>query len=100
MEGIYACIIFREYIIHSLIMIFVTIFQIISVLQIGRTKVFLRAGQMAELDARRTEVRSKAARVIQSRYHTHVARQKFLAIRNTSVSFQSIVRGMVTPYDI
>ncbi|EMS55825.1 Myosin-J heavy chain [Triticum urartu] len=60
--------------------------------QIGRTKVFLRAGQMAELDARRTEVRSKAARVIQSRYHTYVARQKFLAIRNTSVSFQSIVR--------
>ncbi|VAH21982.1 unnamed protein product [Triticum turgidum subsp. durum] len=60
--------------------------------QIGRTKVFLRAGQMAELDARRTEVRSKAARVIQSRYHTHVARQKFLAIRDTSVSFQSIVR--------
>ncbi|XP_044981103.1 myosin-5-like isoform X2 [Hordeum vulgare subsp. vulgare] len=60
--------------------------------QIGRTKVFLRAGQMAELDARRTEVRSKAASVIQSRYHTHVARQRFLAIRNTSVSFQSIVR--------
>ncbi|KAM3412160.1 hypothetical protein ACQJBY_003690 [Aegilops geniculata] len=60
--------------------------------QIGRTKVFLRAGQMAELDARRTEVRSKAARVIQNRYHTYVARQKFLAIRKISVSFQSIVR--------
>ncbi|CAL5096008.1 unnamed protein product [Urochloa decumbens] len=60
--------------------------------QIGRTKVFLRAGQMAELDARRTEVRSKAARAIQSRFRTHVAREQFLVLRKTSISFQSFVR--------
>ncbi|KAL6851666.1 hypothetical protein ACP4OV_020230 [Aristida adscensionis] len=63
--------------------------------QIGRTKVFLRAGQMAELDARRTEVRNKAARVIQSRFRTHVAREKFLVLRRTSISFQSFVRVML-----
>uniref|UniRef100_A0ACD5T7Z5 Uncharacterized protein n=1 Tax=Avena sativa TaxID=4498 RepID=A0ACD5T7Z5_AVESA len=63
--------------------------------QIGRTKVFLRAGQMAELDARRTEVRSKAARAIQSRFHTHVARQRFLTVRNKSVDMQSIVRALL-----
>ncbi|RCV16775.1 hypothetical protein SETIT_3G164800v2 [Setaria italica] len=60
--------------------------------QIGRTKVFLRAGQMAELDARRTEVRNKAARVVQSRFRTHVAREQFLVLRKTSLSFQSFVR--------
>eukprot|EP00267_Zea_mays_P056043 XP_023156079.1 uncharacterized protein LOC100383772 isoform X5 [Zea mays] len=60
--------------------------------QIGRTKVFLRAGQMAELDARRTEVRNKAAITVQSRFRTHVAREQFLALRMTSISFQSFVR--------
>jgi len=63
--------------------------------QIGRTKVFLRAGQMAELDARRTEVRNKAARAVQSRFRTHAAREKFLVLRKTSISFQSFVRGKV-----
>uniref|UniRef100_A0A0D9WJ42 Myosin motor domain-containing protein n=1 Tax=Leersia perrieri TaxID=77586 RepID=A0A0D9WJ42_9ORYZ len=60
-----------------------------------RTKVFLRAGQMAELDARRTEVQNRAARAVQSRFRTHVARQKFLMLRNTSVSFQSFVRAIL-----
>ncbi|PWZ11363.1 Myosin-17 [Zea mays] len=41
--------------------------------QIGRTKVFLRAGQMAELDGRRTEMRNSAARGLQSQFRTHVA---------------------------
>jgi myosin V len=32
--------------------------------QIGKTKVFLRAGQMVDLDARRAEVLGRAARII------------------------------------
>ena len=40
------------------------------VLQIGKTKMFLRAGQMAELDARRAEVLSNAAKTIQRRIRT------------------------------
>ncbi|KAL6610563.1 hypothetical protein ACP70R_040532 [Stipagrostis hirtigluma subsp. patula] len=60
--------------------------------QIGTTKVFLRAGQMAELDARRTEVRNKAARAVQSRFRTHVAREQFLVLRSRSISLQSFVR--------
>lgn len=56
---------------------------------------FLRAGQMAELDARRTEVQNRAARAVQSRFRTHVAREQFLMLRNTSISFQSFVRGKV-----
>jgi myosin-5 len=44
----------------------------------------LRADQMTELDARRTEVRNKAAIAVQSRFHAHVAREQFLALRMTS----------------
>ncbi|KAG8086217.1 hypothetical protein GUJ93_ZPchr0010g8727 [Zizania palustris] len=63
--------------------------------QIGKTKVFLRAGQMAELDARRTELQNRAARSVQRRFRTHVARDQFLVLRNTSVSFQSFVRAIL-----
>ncbi|XP_040375913.1 myosin-17-like isoform X4 [Oryza brachyantha] len=61
--------------------------------QIGRTKVFLRAGQMAELDARRTEVRNNAARGVQSQFRTYVAREQFLILRDSSVCLQSFVRA-------
>ena len=69
------------------------IWAIFSDQQIGRTKVFLRAGQMAELDARRTEVRNTAARGVQSQFRSHVAREQFLMRRNASVCLQSFVRG-------
>ncbi|CAN4114485.1 unnamed protein product [Withania somnifera] len=61
--------------------------------QIGRTKVFLRAGQMAELDARRAEVLNNAAKVIQRRIITHIARQQFVALREAAISLQSLCRG-------
>ncbi|KAL1060144.1 hypothetical protein V6Z11_1Z122200 [Gossypium hirsutum] len=41
--------------------------------KIGKTKVFLRAGQMAELDARRAEVLGNAARTIQRQIRTYIA---------------------------
>jgi len=61
--------------------------------QIGITKVFLRAGQMAELDARRTEMRNNAARGVQSQFRTHVAREQFLVLRDASICLQSLVRA-------
>ncbi|KAF7011583.1 hypothetical protein CFC21_025868 [Triticum aestivum] len=48
---------------------------------------------MAELDARRTEVRNTAARGVQSQLRTHVAREQFLILRNASVCLQSFVRA-------
>lgn len=69
------------FIFHSLIM------------QIGKTKVFLRAGQMAELDARRTEVLSNAAKIIQRRVRTHQAKRRFVALKQASIVLQSILRG-------
>ncbi|KAG6700583.1 hypothetical protein I3843_08G114900 [Carya illinoinensis] len=61
--------------------------------QIGKTKVFLRAGQMAELDARRAEILSSAAKTIQRRIRTHIARKRFVALRKATIVVQSICRG-------
>ncbi|RLN40071.1 Myosin-J heavy chain [Panicum miliaceum] len=61
--------------------------------QIGKTKVFLRAGQMAELDARRAEVLANAARLIQRRIKTHLMRKEFLNLRKASVRSQKFWRA-------
>ncbi|KAH6804802.1 Myosin family protein with Dil domain-containing protein [Perilla frutescens var. hirtella] len=61
--------------------------------QLGKTKVFLRAGQMAELDARRAEVLGSAAKVIQQRRRTHIARKRFIAVREAAIYLQSFCRG-------
>ncbi|PPD96992.1 hypothetical protein GOBAR_DD05941 [Gossypium barbadense] len=62
--------------------------------QIGKTKVFLRAGQMAELDARRAEVLGHAARTIQRQIRTYIARKEFIALRKAAIMLQSHWRGI------
>ncbi|CAK7352526.1 unnamed protein product [Dovyalis caffra] len=62
--------------------------------QIGKTKVFLRAGQMAELDARRTEVLGNAARTIQRQIRTYIARKGFISLRHAAIHLQSHCRGV------
>ncbi|XP_010535820.1 PREDICTED: myosin-17 [Tarenaya hassleriana] len=61
--------------------------------EIGKTKVFLRAGQMAELDSRRAEVLGNAARRIQRQIRTYIARKEFLALRGAAIVLQSNCRG-------
>ncbi|XP_058105594.1 myosin-9-like isoform X2 [Magnolia sinica] len=61
--------------------------------QIGKTKVFLRAGQMAELDARRAEVLNNAAKCIQHQIQTHITRKKFVELRKATIHVQSLWRG-------
>lgn len=61
--------------------------------QIGKTKVFLRAGQMAELDARRAEILANAARLIQRRIKTHLMRKEFIKLRKASVQSQKFWRA-------
>ncbi|KAF3960594.1 hypothetical protein CMV_014708, partial [Castanea mollissima] len=63
--------------------------------QIGKTKVFLRAGQMAELDARRAEVLGNAARIIQRQSRTYLARKEFVALRKAVIQLQSCLRGIL-----
>ncbi|XP_068495741.1 myosin-11-like isoform X3 [Phaseolus vulgaris] len=61
--------------------------------QIGQTKVFLRAGQMAELDAQRAQMLGNAAKTIQRRIRTHQARKHYLALRKKTTIVQSLWRG-------
>uniref|UniRef100_A0ACD5YU73 Uncharacterized protein n=1 Tax=Avena sativa TaxID=4498 RepID=A0ACD5YU73_AVESA len=61
--------------------------------QLGRTKVFLRAGQIAILDVRRAEVLDNAARRIQGRFRTFVARKEFVKTKEASISIQAYCRG-------
>ncbi|KAJ4805624.1 Myosin [Rhynchospora pubera] len=61
--------------------------------QIGLTKVFLRAGQMAELDAMRNEVLGRSASKIQRKVRTHQARKNFILVCSSAVHLQAICRG-------
>ncbi|KAL6271486.1 hypothetical protein ACE6H2_028397 [Prunus campanulata] len=61
--------------------------------QIGKTKVFLRAGQMAELDAKRTLMLGDSAKVIQRRGRTRITRRKYVSIQEASICVQSFCRG-------
>nr|AAM44879.1 Putative myosin heavy chain [Oryza sativa Japonica Group] len=61
--------------------------------QLGRTKVFLRAGQIAVLDSKRTEILEKAARIVQGRFRTFVACKEFHSTKKASVSLQAYCRG-------
>ena len=63
--------------------------------QVGKTKIFLRAGQMAELDARRTELLGEAARKIQLRIRTYIARKDFVALRESAIQLQALCRCML-----
>ncbi|RDX60565.1 Myosin-12, partial [Mucuna pruriens] len=61
--------------------------------QMGKAKVFLRAGQMAELDARRAEVLAKAAKRIQRQIRTHLTRKEFITLRKATIHIQKIWRA-------
>ncbi|KAJ6389941.1 hypothetical protein OIU77_024211 [Salix suchowensis] len=61
--------------------------------QIGKTKVFLRAGQMAELDTRRSEVLGRSASIIQRKVRSYLSRRSFITLRRSAIQIQSACRG-------
>ncbi|KAG8483198.1 hypothetical protein CXB51_022205 [Gossypium anomalum] len=61
--------------------------------QVGKTKVFLRAGQMAELDARRGAVLGVSAIVIQRKVRAYLSRRHFNLLRFSSIKLQAFSRG-------
>ncbi|GFP99593.1 myosin-11 [Phtheirospermum japonicum] len=60
--------------------------------EIGNTKVFLRAGQMADLDARRALKHGDAAKKIQTKTRSHFARKDYVAMHNAALFMQSACR--------
>ncbi|PQQ00844.1 hypothetical protein Pyn_39723 [Prunus yedoensis var. nudiflora] len=63
--------------------------------QVGKTKVFLRAGQMAELDAYRSEVLGRSASIIQRKVRSYLCRKKFVLLRLSAMQIQALCRGQV-----
>ncbi|KAL1547136.1 myosin-11-like [Salvia divinorum] len=61
--------------------------------QTGKTKVFLRAGQMADLDARRALILGSAAAKIQRRIRTYISWKYFAVLHSAAISMQAICRG-------
>eukprot|EP00850_Spirogloea_muscicola_P024021 SM000424S15774 [mRNA] locus=s424:4361:16524:- [translate_table: standard] len=61
--------------------------------QLGKTKVFLRAGQIAELDTQRAEVLNQAARRIQRTVQMFILQRHFRAMRKAAVKLQAHWRG-------
>ncbi|KAH9602039.1 hypothetical protein KSS87_016679 [Heliosperma pusillum] len=61
--------------------------------QIGKTKVFLRAGQMAELDALRNEVLGRSATIIQRKVRTFFFNRWFRQMRLSTLLIQAYCRG-------
>ncbi|PQP99256.1 myosin-15 [Prunus yedoensis var. nudiflora] len=59
----------------------------------GRTKVFLRAGQIGVLDSRRADVLDNAVKRIQRQLRTFVARRDFVSTRAAALGLQAFCRG-------
>mmetsp|Transcript_16539 Transcript_16539/g.49488 ORF Transcript_16539/g.49488 Transcript_16539/m.49488 type:complete len:1726 (-) Transcript_16539:622-5799(-) len=62
--------------------------------QLGETKVFLRAGQMASLDKLRTELMNRCAITIQRHVQGFVKRRQYARTRNAAITVQAGARGM------
>ncbi|XP_042961237.1 myosin-15 isoform X1 [Carya illinoinensis] len=61
--------------------------------QLGRTKVFLRAGQIGILDSRRAEILENAAKRVQRRFQTYISRRDFISTRAAASALQAYCRG-------
>ncbi|XP_061969968.1 myosin-9 isoform X2 [Populus nigra] len=59
----------------------------------GKTKLFLRAEQMAELDAKKARLLRNSATVIQRHFRTYTTRKDYIVLRKSSIHIQSHWRG-------
>ncbi|KAJ4726841.1 Myosin [Melia azedarach] len=63
--------------------------------QIGKTKVFLRAGQMAELDAKRARLLGHSAVIIQRQSRGLITRKHYISLVQASVYIQASCRRIL-----
>ncbi|XP_022732054.1 myosin-15-like isoform X3 [Durio zibethinus] len=64
--------------------------------QLGKRKVFLRAGQIGVLDSRRAEVLDTAAKCVQRRFRTFIAHRNFISVRVAAIALQAYCRGCLS----
>ncbi|XVE72979.1 hypothetical protein DITRI_Ditri11bG0081300 [Diplodiscus trichospermus] len=65
----------------------------LSMYRMGKTKIFLRAGQMAELDARKVKLLGESAKVVQKQIRSHLSRKRYVRMRTASIHIQTAWRG-------
>ena len=65
--------------------------------QVGKSKVFLRAGQMADLDSMRQEKLNNAARVIQRHLRALLQRKAYARLKKATIMAQARWRGEGPP---
>ncbi len=63
--------------------------------QFGKSRVFLRAGRMAELEKRRMELQNRSASLIQAHVKSWLAREKFQQTAASVLRIQSNWRGLM-----
>ncbi|OMO78429.1 IQ motif, EF-hand binding site [Corchorus capsularis] len=61
--------------------------------QMGKTKVFLKAGQMAVLDAHKAKILGESAKVVQKHIRSHLGRKRYVCMRRSSIHIQTAWRG-------
>ncbi|KAK1390713.1 Myosin-8 [Heracleum sosnowskyi] len=64
--------------------------------QIGKTKVFLRGGQMAELDAYLTELLGKSATKIQAKFRSNKQHKFYMRLRISAIQIQTTCRRQIS----
>lgn len=86
----------HEYSWFSIYLLYLLVMMMLAYIfrsQLGRTKVFLRAGQIGVLDSRRSEVLDSASKRIQQQFRTFIARKVFVSTRAASCVLQAYCRG-------
>ena len=84
-----------SYILHLSLPLLISYLYIKWNFQIGKTKVFLRAGQMAELDALRSKVLGRSAIKIQRKVRSYLARKSFIVLKRSAIQMQAVCRGNI-----
>lgn len=67
--------------------------------QLGKTKIFFRAGMLALLEKQRSDRMHESAIIIQKNLRMIYYRKQYQLIRNSLIAFQTIARGSIARYN-
>lgn len=67
--------------------------------QLGRTKIFFRAGMLALLEKQRSDRMNESAIIIQKNLRMVYYRKQYQLIRNSLIAFQTVARGSIARFN-